>query len=60
MSFTDDELEQHCQYILGERRIKNKIVILVASSKKTERTFGTTPVSPSGSSSKPLAIRSTN
>jgi hypothetical protein len=28
MSFTDDELEQHCQYILGERRIKNKIVIL--------------------------------
>jgi hypothetical protein len=28
MSFTDDELTQHCQYILGERRIKNKIVIL--------------------------------
>jgi hypothetical protein len=28
MSFTDDELEQHCKYILGERRIKNKIVIL--------------------------------
>jgi hypothetical protein len=28
MSFTGDELEQHCQYILGERRIKNKIVIL--------------------------------
>jgi hypothetical protein len=28
MSFTDAELEQHCRYILGERRIKNKIVIL--------------------------------
>jgi hypothetical protein len=28
MSFTEDELEQHCQYILGARRIKNKIVIL--------------------------------
>jgi hypothetical protein len=28
MSFTDAELEQHCQYILGERRVKNKIVIL--------------------------------
>jgi hypothetical protein len=28
MSFTDTELEQHSKYILGERRIKNKIVIL--------------------------------
>lgn len=28
MSFTDDELEQHCKYILGQRRIKKKIVIL--------------------------------
>jgi hypothetical protein len=28
MSFTDAELEQHCLYILGQRRIKNKIVIL--------------------------------
>ena len=28
MSFTDAELEQHCRYILGQRRIKNKIVIL--------------------------------
>jgi hypothetical protein len=28
MSFTDGELAQHCKYILGERRIKNKIVIL--------------------------------
>jgi hypothetical protein len=25
MSFTDDELEQHCQHILKQRRIKNKI-----------------------------------
>ncbi len=28
MSFTEGELAQHCEYILGERRIKNKIVIL--------------------------------
>jgi hypothetical protein len=28
MSFTDAELEQHCKYILADRRIKNKIVIL--------------------------------
>ncbi len=28
MSFTEDELEQHCQNILGSRRIKNKITIL--------------------------------
>jgi hypothetical protein len=28
MSFIGDELVQHCQYFLGNRRIKNKIVIL--------------------------------
>lgn len=39
MSFTDGELEQHCKYILAERRIKNKIVILCEGgiSNRSER-----------------------
>jgi hypothetical protein len=35
MSFTDAELEQHCKYILAERRIKNKIVILCEGGRYT-------------------------